>query len=302
MTSWTVLAWARAAVVVCTTFVCRRPASSWAACSRLRRAVAELLGGVPDDADDPVRPARLVAPDAALGVGPAQRAVAAADAEVRPVVLAAVLERLGDEGVEPDGPPSSGTLGDRVSGRPSYSSGRRSKTSWAWGSICRRPPSRSQSKLPMRLSARIGSGWAGQSSGSDRALAPRSAMGPPCQGLSDSSSGKAVGRRSLWSTAGPLVRRGLTGACGKRRYVRELRTGVPAADAAGRYGHRPPFFLTRSRSQGAGYLRYMRCGSRRRRCGARRCGARRCDARRSGIRRYGARRARCAASRRPWLL
>lgn len=65
-----------------------------------RRALAQLLGGVPDDADDAARTARLVAPDVALGVGPAQVAVAAADAEVGAVVLTAVLHRLGDHGVQ----------------------------------------------------------------------------------------------------------------------------------------------------------------------------------------------------------
>ncbi len=64
-------------------------------------AVLQLLGGVADDADDPARAARLVAADVALGVGPAQGAVAAAEAEVGAVVLAAVLHGLGDHGVEP---------------------------------------------------------------------------------------------------------------------------------------------------------------------------------------------------------
>src|SRR5690606_4635105 len=58
------------------------------------RAVVELLGGVADDADDAAGPARLVPADVALGVGPAQGAVAAAEAEVGSVVLAAVLQRL----------------------------------------------------------------------------------------------------------------------------------------------------------------------------------------------------------------
>lgn len=78
---------------------------------------------------------------------------------------------------------AGGTRGDRVSIRPSYSPVGMSKISWAWGSICMIPVSRSQSKLPIRLSARIGSGWAGQSSGSDRALAPRSTMGHTLPGI-----------------------------------------------------------------------------------------------------------------------
>src|SRR5690606_15707927 len=66
-------------------------------------AVPEFLGGVPDDADDAAGPAGLVAADVALGVRPAQAAVAAAETEVGAVVLAAVLERLGDGRVQPLG-------------------------------------------------------------------------------------------------------------------------------------------------------------------------------------------------------
>jgi hypothetical protein len=65
------------------------------------RALGEFLGGVPDDADDPARAARVVAPDVALGVGPAQGAVAQPHPEVGAVVLAAVLHGLGDDAVEP---------------------------------------------------------------------------------------------------------------------------------------------------------------------------------------------------------
>ncbi len=64
------------------------------------RDVRDLLGGVADDADDPAGAARLVAADVALGVRPAQRAVAAAQPEVGAVVLAAVLHGLGDDGVD----------------------------------------------------------------------------------------------------------------------------------------------------------------------------------------------------------
>ena len=67
------------------------------------RGVAELGGRVPDDADDPARPAALVAADVALGVGPARGAVPAADAEVRAVVLAAVLQGLADQRVQAGG-------------------------------------------------------------------------------------------------------------------------------------------------------------------------------------------------------
>ena len=65
------------------------------------RAVGQFLGGVPHDADDPAGPPGVVAADIALGVGPARGAVAAADTEVGAVVLAALLDDLGDEGVEP---------------------------------------------------------------------------------------------------------------------------------------------------------------------------------------------------------
>ncbi|MGX1089779.1 hypothetical protein RKD47_000460 [Streptomyces albogriseolus] len=64
-------------------------------------AVLQFLGGVADDADDAVGPAGLVPPDVALGVGPAQGAVAAADAEVGAVVLLAGVERAGHDGVQP---------------------------------------------------------------------------------------------------------------------------------------------------------------------------------------------------------
>ncbi len=64
-------------------------------------AVGQFLGGVAEDADDPAGAAGLVAPDVALGVGPAEGAVAAADAEVAAVVLAAVLDGLGHHGVHP---------------------------------------------------------------------------------------------------------------------------------------------------------------------------------------------------------
>ncbi len=63
-------------------------------------AVAQLLGGVADDADDPAGPAGVVAADVALGVGPAQPAVAAADAEVGAVDLAALLQRPADHLVQ----------------------------------------------------------------------------------------------------------------------------------------------------------------------------------------------------------
>ncbi|MDQ0905916.1 hypothetical protein QFZ22_001901 [Streptomyces canus] len=63
--------------------------------------LAHFLGGVADDADDPARAARPVPSDVALGVRPAQAAVTAAQAEVGAVVLAAVLDGLGDQGVEP---------------------------------------------------------------------------------------------------------------------------------------------------------------------------------------------------------
>ncbi len=71
------------------------------------RRVAELLGRVPDDPDDPVRPPVPAAQDAALGVRPAQPPVVAADAEVGAVAVHLALEGGGDEGVEP------GRLGGR---------------------------------------------------------------------------------------------------------------------------------------------------------------------------------------------
>lgn len=58
------------------------------------------MGGVADDADDAHGAAGVVAVDPPLGVGPLVAAVAAADPEVGAVLRAAVLERLGDEGVE----------------------------------------------------------------------------------------------------------------------------------------------------------------------------------------------------------
>ena len=100
MTSLTVRACARAAVVASTTLVVRRRSSS-----RPTRGggLGEFLGGVADDADDAQRAAGLVAAHEALGVGPAQAAVPAADAEVHAVVDAAVLQRLRDERVQPEG-------------------------------------------------------------------------------------------------------------------------------------------------------------------------------------------------------
>ena len=79
--------------------------------------------------------------------------------------------------------------------------------------MCIRPLSRSQSKLPMRLSARIGSGWAGQSSGSDRALAPRSTMRATLPDLSDSSTcvRAAAAARSGHRRTGRAARRARTG-------------------------------------------------------------------------------------------
>ncbi|CAM5674471.1 hypothetical protein STENM36S_03294 [Streptomyces tendae] len=62
------------------------------------RDVGHLLGGVADDADDPAGAAGLVPADVALGVGPAQGAVAAAQPEVGAVGLAAVLHGPGDDG------------------------------------------------------------------------------------------------------------------------------------------------------------------------------------------------------------
>ncbi|GAA3073427.1 hypothetical protein GCM10020254_16580 [Streptomyces goshikiensis] len=67
------------------------------------RRVAELLGGVADDADDPVRAPVGTAHDAALGVGPAEPAVAAADPEIGAVAVHAALEGAGDQGVEAGG-------------------------------------------------------------------------------------------------------------------------------------------------------------------------------------------------------
>ncbi|GAA3074731.1 hypothetical protein GCM10020000_69700 [Streptomyces olivoverticillatus] len=60
---------------------------------------AELFGGVADDADDAVRAALRIAPDAALRVRPAGGAVTGADTVVDAVGLAAVLEGLGDQAV-----------------------------------------------------------------------------------------------------------------------------------------------------------------------------------------------------------
>ncbi len=65
------------------------------------REVVQLLGGVADDADDAAGAARVVAADVALRVGPAQGAVAALEPEVAAVVLAAVLDRLRDQRVQP---------------------------------------------------------------------------------------------------------------------------------------------------------------------------------------------------------
>ena len=190
MTSWTVRAWASAAVVISTTLVCRRRASSWAARSG-GLELAELLGGVADDADDAVGAARRVAPDVALGVGPAQGAVAAADAEVGAVVLAAVLQGLRDQRRRAGRLSAAAPAAASVSGRAVVLVGRHVEDLVGRASMCISPLSRSQSKLPMRLSARIGSGWAGQSSGSDRAPAPRSTMGTLCQHLPDLSSERA---------------------------------------------------------------------------------------------------------------
>lgn len=77
-------------------------------------ALAEFPGGVPDDADDAAGPSGVVAPDVALGVGPAQGAVAAAHAEVGAVVLAAVLQCLGDRGVQAPRLAGRDPLGERL--------------------------------------------------------------------------------------------------------------------------------------------------------------------------------------------
>lgn len=63
--------------------------------------VGQLLGRVADDADDAVRAAGPVPPDEALGVGPAETAVAPFDPEVGAVVALPALERLRDHGVQP---------------------------------------------------------------------------------------------------------------------------------------------------------------------------------------------------------
>ncbi len=75
-------------------------------------ALDEFLGGVPDDTDDPAGPSGVVAPDVALGVGPAQGAVTAAEPEVGAVVLAAVLQGLGDRGVQAPGLVGRDALGE----------------------------------------------------------------------------------------------------------------------------------------------------------------------------------------------
>lgn len=98
MTSLTVLAWARAAVVPSTRLVRRRlllvdgPAGG---------GLGQFLRGVTDDPDDAAGPPGAVTADEPLGVGPGQGAVALHPAEVRAVVAAAALERLRDHGVEP---------------------------------------------------------------------------------------------------------------------------------------------------------------------------------------------------------
>ncbi|CAM5738531.1 hypothetical protein SAFG77S_02992 [Streptomyces afghaniensis] len=77
-------------------------------------ALGEFPGGVPDDADDAAGPSGVVAADVALGVGPAQGAVSAPDAEVGAVVLAAVLQGLGDRGVQAPGLAGRDALGERL--------------------------------------------------------------------------------------------------------------------------------------------------------------------------------------------
>lgn len=97
MTSLTVRAWASAAVVPSTRLVRRLALLVQLAPGG---GVGQFLGGVADDPDDAARAAGAVPADEALGVGPAQGAVAPMDPEVRAVVGSPALQGVRDQPVQ----------------------------------------------------------------------------------------------------------------------------------------------------------------------------------------------------------